>query len=413
MDATKQFHYKVWGLTVWGVLTTASFTAIARDLHCVELWCGVGAVWKAGAAQGHRSQGFDLKNGVAENILTKQGFLKALELTLRLAPTGMLWMAPVCSSWVFVNLVNTMRHANIWGNRSCQVVRDGNAMAIIASFLFLVSWARGAFAAMENPVNSFFFKFPPVALAGRLVNCYYQTTPRCAWCSQPLGQRWLKRYKLQATSSWVSPLWMPCPCGKGNHRSLVLSRVCGKIYGRRSELTASAAYPASLGAAIIAAWRQAKRLTSSLTQGTKLWKRSASEAFHAPQNIRAPEHKDKSLTRRGSVGAPRQATAATMTGYRSLVKGRKARVAAPTAYRSWKDQYQCTNDSPQPYRSWKDQGGDGGTGRGSQVTGRKALAPAHTAYRSWKDQWTSVSSHEDTMEGALTTKTRPSWKLQV
>ena len=29
-------------------------------------------------------------------------------------------------------------------------------MAITASFLFLVSWARGAFAAMENPVSSFF-----------------------------------------------------------------------------------------------------------------------------------------------------------------------------------------------------------------------------------------------------------------
>ena len=412
IDATRHFHYKVWGLTVWEVLTTASFTAIARDLDCVELWCGVGAIWKAAAAQGHRSQGFDLKNGVAEDILTKTGFLKALELTLRLATSGMLWMAPVCSSWIFLNLKNTMRQKDIWGNRSCQIVREGNAMATTASFLFLVSWARGAFAAMENPVSSFFFKFPPVALAGRLVNCYYQTTPRCAWCSQPLGQRWLKRYKFQATSSWVSPLWMPCPCGKGNHRSLTLSRVRGgrkKFYGRRNALTASAAYPASLGAAIIAAWGQAKRLTSSQTQGTKPWKRSAAEAFHAPQNIGAPKHKGKS--RRGSVGAPRQATAATVTGYRSEVKGRQALVAAHTAYRSWTDQ--CASDSPQPYRAWKDQSSDGGTGRGSQATGRKALAHAHTPYRSWKDQRTSVSSHRDTMEGALTTKTRPSWKLQV
>ena len=64
IDATRHFHYKVWGLTVWEVLTTASFTAIARDLDCVELWCGVGAVWKAAVAQGHRSQGFDLKVGL-------------------------------------------------------------------------------------------------------------------------------------------------------------------------------------------------------------------------------------------------------------------------------------------------------------------------------------------------------------
>ena len=69
IDDTMQTNYKVWVLTVWGVLTCGSCTAIARDLDCVELWCGVGAVWKAAAAQGHRSQGFDMKNKLAENIL--------------------------------------------------------------------------------------------------------------------------------------------------------------------------------------------------------------------------------------------------------------------------------------------------------------------------------------------------------
>ena len=64
-----KFNYTVWGLMVWGVSTCAAFVAIARDLDCVELWCGVGAVWNAAAAQGHRSQGFDLKNKLAENIL--------------------------------------------------------------------------------------------------------------------------------------------------------------------------------------------------------------------------------------------------------------------------------------------------------------------------------------------------------
>ena len=65
----RQFNYNAWGMTVWGVPTCAACTAIARDLDCVELWCGVGAVWNAAAAQGHRSQGFDLKNKLAENIL--------------------------------------------------------------------------------------------------------------------------------------------------------------------------------------------------------------------------------------------------------------------------------------------------------------------------------------------------------
>ena len=64
VDVTKQFRYNVWGLTDWDVPTSASFTGIVRGMDCVELWCGVGAVWKAAAAQGHRSQGFDLKVGL-------------------------------------------------------------------------------------------------------------------------------------------------------------------------------------------------------------------------------------------------------------------------------------------------------------------------------------------------------------
>ena len=66
---SRKFNYTLWGLPVWGVLTRASCVAIARDLDCVELWCGVGAVWNAVAAQCHMSQGFDLKNDVANNLL--------------------------------------------------------------------------------------------------------------------------------------------------------------------------------------------------------------------------------------------------------------------------------------------------------------------------------------------------------
>ncbi len=67
--ATKQFPYTVWGLTVWGVLTSVTFNTHARDLQCAELWCGVGSVWRAAEVAGHRSQGFDLAQSPGENIL--------------------------------------------------------------------------------------------------------------------------------------------------------------------------------------------------------------------------------------------------------------------------------------------------------------------------------------------------------
>jgi len=136
------FGYVVFGLTVHSVLTSPEFSGIVRNLDCVELWSGAGTVWGAAKDLGLRSQGFDKNRPGAtnEDILMEAGFRHALHLVLGLRPGALLWMAPVCSSWIFLNFVNTHRGQNIWGNPNSRPVIEGNAMAISAAFLWLVAW---------------------------------------------------------------------------------------------------------------------------------------------------------------------------------------------------------------------------------------------------------------------------------
>lgn len=258
--AGSAFHWRVWGLCTEDVLSSTKFQPPARDLDCVELWSGVGAVCGAAKVAGFRSEAFDMNRlgAVDEDILTEFGFHKALALVLRLKPRGLLWMAPVCSSWLFLNLINTQRQHWIWGNTSYRPVRQGNDMAITAAFLYVVAAKRGVAAAMENPAASWFFKFPPVLLAGKLVGAHACVTPRCAWSSEVPGRRFLKRYKLLATGAWIYRLHAACPCRNRGHLSLVSVRCSSsgkkRVTGRRSLLIASAAYPPALGKAIVEAW---------------------------------------------------------------------------------------------------------------------------------------------------------------
>ena len=99
------------GVTVSSVLDSASEH---RDLDVVELWSGVEAVVSAAKADGITAMLFDKFRTPSvtdtddpdtnEDMWLEAGFRRALSLALRLRLGGLLWMAPVCSSWIFLNL---------------------------------------------------------------------------------------------------------------------------------------------------------------------------------------------------------------------------------------------------------------------------------------------------------------------
>ncbi len=114
-------------------LESEGLHSCCRDLDVVELWSGVGSIACAGRAHGNQCQEFDLERlpGVTdiqgpgqEDITTPLGFRKALELTQRLREGGLLWLAPLCSSFVFPDSSRTQRKAGQFDGN--QVIARGN-----------------------------------------------------------------------------------------------------------------------------------------------------------------------------------------------------------------------------------------------------------------------------------------------
>lgn len=90
----------IFGLTLSSVLDRAN---VDRALHLLELWSGVGSIAQAGPRRSYNTRGFDNNNSEYEDITTPAGFKHAVNLVLQLVVGGLLWMAPVRSSFTFMN----------------------------------------------------------------------------------------------------------------------------------------------------------------------------------------------------------------------------------------------------------------------------------------------------------------------
>ena len=228
----------------------------SRRFDIVELWSGKGTIARAAKAAGHEASTFDKDDDKDEDILTKDDFEVALELVLRLRPGGLLWMAPVCSSFCWLYASHALRNESndFAGDITNKKVKQGNQGADIAAFLFVVAWGRGAEACIENPPGSTIWRYRPIAnvLSGvpQLANT---VAHRCYFDTNPFGKRYLKEYKLWATGVWVLDLGMKCRCPDKVHKPTV-KRNGAAVTGKSADLKATQTYPNKFGIAIVKAW---------------------------------------------------------------------------------------------------------------------------------------------------------------
>jgi hypothetical protein len=249
----------LFGFTVTAVLEKAEEWVEARDLDVVELWSGVEAITRAAINKRFRARAFDVIHSPTEDITTEAGFNLALRYVLRLRPSGLLAMAPVCSSFTFPNTSNTKRtKSRVQGDIDYEPVRAGNLMANIAAFFLAVAVARGVHCSMENPAGSLMFSFlaPTLRLFPFLVA---GIADRCAYSEEPFGERFKKPYKFMATGDWIRAMARKCSCPNKEHAHL-MTDVDGKKTGNLSLMKASQAYPDALGVALVDAWSRAPAL---------------------------------------------------------------------------------------------------------------------------------------------------------
>ena len=277
-------HLCVFGLTLNAALSLPEASG-QRTVDVVEFWCGVGSIAGAAAAAGYVVRKFDKfripgvtdsAGPLSEDLLLVSGFMSAVHCVLSMRSGGLLWMGPVCSSFVFMNSSRCKRTKdNPMGEVNYKPVAEGNLHASVAAFLFALASLRGVLPVVENPAGSIIFRFPSLQLVIDFFSAASAVCCRCVFAKERMGKRFKKAYKLVG-HAWVKHLRAPCRCKNGLHCSLVhrvMRHGMVQTSGRKQLLRQSAAYPPKMGHFVIRKWQQ-NGSASSGSDSTRLmdWK---------------------------------------------------------------------------------------------------------------------------------------------
>ena len=110
-------------------------------------------------------QGFDwVSDEIYQNLGSDLGFLKALQLLLRVVPLGLLFGGVPCDSFIFLSSSVHQRDAtNPWGN-PWPFVFQGNVLCTRFCLIALMCICRGCVWMLENPLRTAIEYMPPVQL---------------------------------------------------------------------------------------------------------------------------------------------------------------------------------------------------------------------------------------------------------
>jgi hypothetical protein len=258
---------------LFGVFTIAralmEYGNIERDLDVVELWSGTGEICNAATQKRFTALPYDLNRvpgltdipgKLTENICLRQGFENALKLVMRLKPGGLLWMSPECSSFVFANSSNCKRKRGfVTGDETYPKVVQGNLMADIAAFFFVLSMHRCMSAVMENPRNSRIWEYINERVPGFWLDAYTSRAHRCAYDDSAPPRIGPKEYVLKSVSPWILKICKQCSCeqmdgASDKHLKLIETNAAGQKNGNKLRMAQSAAYPIALAKEIVEVW---------------------------------------------------------------------------------------------------------------------------------------------------------------
>lgn len=257
----------IFGYTVASVLSSPHFSNSPRDIDALEVFTVAESVVHAARGLGLHSMGFDYMNKDQKSVTGQDGFHQVLTLTMRVKEGGLLCIAPDCRSFSWSCSSKTKRtKVNIAGDISCTAVRDGNFIAEVALFLYILGIARGLHVCLENPSGSTLFTYLKKHLdrlnefPGFVPQFFY--LDRCAFVK--IRPTFKKRFKVMASSQWFAPVARDCSCNC-KHLEL-MKKVLGRngkvqVNGCGPQMKESGLYPPALGEASVQAWRQ--WLTSS------------------------------------------------------------------------------------------------------------------------------------------------------
>ena len=254
------------------------------DLDCVEYFAGCRSITRAMAALGYRAMPFELNLSRRMNMETDIGFALALMMLLRLKSTGLLWLAPVCSSWIWMNLGTSKRNKiAIFGDQTHNYVRAANLQ--VARVCLLLEWAcaMGQHWGLEQPISSLLEFHPRFQdlLAKYIIHIF--TVELGAY-----GADSLKRIKVYTNVAWLAELGeRVVPRGstflKAGTVAIKYLDTNGDLKVKGGpDLRATQAYPAQFGMSIARLYaRNARLAAASAPRSTRAELRKILKMTHA------------------------------------------------------------------------------------------------------------------------------------
>jgi len=215
-----------------------------RNTDSLELFSGLRAITNSASDMGMIAYGYDKEDGpsLANNILSDQGYKKALKLVCSIKPGGFLWAAPECSSWIWVSRSGSGRSSYLPdGDITIPRIDKANRMVSRVVSLMLLAWSRHVHIFLEQPISSVMNFISP--LKEFIASCLLFCTVTYLGA---FGAKTMKPLNIWSTAKEVMGLKRPRP--KSEKR--LVKKKDGRTYGKAKDLHDSSAYPLLFGRAV-------------------------------------------------------------------------------------------------------------------------------------------------------------------
>ena len=226
------------------------------QFDCVECMSGKGELRKAVVQRGLRAVGLDKKYACQEqDMTTQEGFRTFLLALRRLRRHGLWWMAPECTTWIWIGRFQTGRHKNIEGYDHVPAVQDANIVRDRVCLLALICyWSCRDFIA-EQPNSTVIHVSTPFLHMMQMTRANSICTEHGAFSEHVDGfcriDSSRKPLKLMGTAPWMLQLTRTCRTRR-TYGTLYTQRVdqsTGKrrVDGKKKELEESEHYSVEFG----------------------------------------------------------------------------------------------------------------------------------------------------------------------
>ena len=205
-DNLEQRHNALWMVACCFFVGVQRIRAMScahrRFLGVIECFAGEGEITKACASSRLRVKAFDIDYDDAHDVETDRGFLLWLETLMFLRPGGLLWMAPVCSSWAWINNHTSGRtRFEPWGKDRAKHTVSGNIQCVRCLLLAFLARTVSCHVVIEQPLSSSMMRLGCVTRFRQQAAAHLYTS----WLGA-LGAPTLKPTRLCSNAPWAHHL---------------------------------------------------------------------------------------------------------------------------------------------------------------------------------------------------------------